>query len=376
MILKTLVEKLDSIFQKKLAFEWDNVGLQVGNLDKDIKKILITLNLDHSVVNEAVNSRVDLILAHHPLIFNPIKSIISSDIPQKKILSLIENRIALYVVHTNYDIMQEGLNEYVARRLGLVRLNVIDPHKTQWYKFVIFVPLEAEEEIRKVICKHGGGKWRNYSCCTFNVRGKGTFVPLEGANPYIGEVGKISYVDEVRIECIVSEDILDEVVSSAIRAHPYEEVAYDIYKIENKFDEVGVGRVGELEEPEYFVDFLQRVKEKMEVRNLRWLCENCEELKSKKISKVALVCGSANSMASKLASLDCDLVILGEINYHNALHIAESGKILIEIGHGCSEKWAVEDIYNKLTDLVCAHGWEIQLIKSKAKCMNWRFYID
>lgn len=376
MILKAFAEKLDLLFKKELAFDWDNVGLQIGNLDKDIKKILITLNLDYSVVSEAVNSRVDLVLAHHPLIFNPIKSIVSSDISQKKILSLIENKIALYVAHTNYDIMQEGLNEYVARRLGLVGLNVIDPHKIQWYKFVIFVPLEAEEEIRKVICKHGGGKWRNYSCCTFNIRGKGTFVPLEGAKPYIGEVGKISCVDEVRIECIVSEDILEDVVSSAIKAHPYEEVAYDIYKIENEFDEVGVGRVGELEEPEYFVDFLQRVKEKMEIRNLRWLHRDCEDLKKKKIKKVALVCGSANSMTPRLVSLDCDLIILGEINYHNALHIAESGKLLIEIGHGCSEKWAIDDIYSKLMDLVEAQGLEIELIKSKAGSINWRFYID
>lgn len=376
MILKKLSKSLDKIFSKNLALDWDNVGLQIGNVNRNIGKILITLDINNNVINEAINLKADLIVSHHPLIFNPIGNIVSGDKLCNPILNLIENKIAVYIAHTNYDIMSGGLSDYIAKRLNLINLNIIEPQYEQWYKFVVFVPKEAEEKIRKVICQQGGGKWRNYSCCTFNIEGRGTFIPLEGAKPYTGKIGNINYVDEVRVECIVNESILNRLVRSVVAAHPYEEVAYDVYKIENKFQDAGVGRYGELKLEEYFVDFLELIKDKLKVRNFRWLSRCDADLKGKKIKKVGVVCGSANSLTPTLAMLDCDLLILGEISYHNALNIIDSGKIIIEIGHGCSEKWAIDDMYNKLKEFFAVQKVEIDVIKSKAGYTSWRYYVD
>ena len=226
MILRELALCLDKIFNKNLALSWDKVGLQVGDLGSDVKRILVTLNVTSDVVDEATSLNSDLILTHHPLIFNPIDTILSSRICEKEILKLIENNIAVYCAHTNYDSMAGGLNDLVTSTLGLVDIDIIEEQYKQWYKFVVFVPEESEEKLRNVICQNGGGRWRNYSCCTFNIEGKGTFMPQPGSKPYTGKVGSINYVNEVRIECIVRDKDLNNLIEAVIKAHPYEEVAY------------------------------------------------------------------------------------------------------------------------------------------------------
>lgn len=378
MILKELSENLDKIFHKNLAYKWDNVGLQIGNTSRNIERIIVSLDINSDLLDEAIGLGADLIIAHHPLIFNPISSITNEDCLQNQILNFIENKIAIYVAHTNYDIMPGGLNDLVAEKLDLINIKIIEPQYEQWYKFVVFVPKEDEERIREVICKAGGGKWKNYSCCTFNIEGKGSFIPLNGAKPYIGEVGNISYVNEVRIECIVGESVLDKVVKSTVDAHPYEEVAYDIYKIENKLEVSGIGRYGEIKTPVYFIDFLEDIKNKLKIRNFKWLSKKSInfDLRKKLIKKIAVVCGSANSLTSILMTLDCDLVILGEISYHNALNIVDSGKIIVEIGHSCSEKFAIENMYKKFKKFFKEKKIEVEVLESKVGYSSWRYYVD
>lgn len=376
MILKELALSLDKIFNRSLALSWDKAGLQIGNLESDINKILITLDITGEVVDEAVNLNSDLILAHHPLIFNSLDTILSSKAGEKEILTLIENRIAVYCAHTNYDLMTGGLNDFVASTLDLTGTEIIEEQYEQWYKFVVFVPLKAEEKIRKVICQHGGGKWQNYTCCTFNIEGKGTFIPQKGSKPYIGEVGCVNYVDEVRIECIVNERNLSSLIDATIKAHPYEEVAYDVYKIENKFKDAGIGRLGKLKEPESFRDFTRKIKDRLGISGFKWLCKEDIKVDSKKIRKVAVVCGSGNSIARRLADIDYDLVIVGEIGYHNALQIIESGKILVAIGHGSSEKLATVDMCNKLEDFFQKQKIKIDILKSRLGYKSWRYQVD
>lgn len=376
MILKELALSLDKIFNRSLALSWDKVGLQIGNLESDINKILITLDITGEVVDEAVNLNSDLILAHHPLIFNSLDTILSSKAGEKEILTLIENRIAVYCAHTNYDLMTGGLNDFVASTLDLTGTEIIEEQYEQWYKFVVFVPLKAEEKIRKVICQHGGGKWQNYTCCTFNIEGKGTFIPQKDSKPYIGEVGCVNYVDEVRIECIVNERNLSSLIDATIKAHPYEEVAYDVYKIENKFKDAGIGRLGKLKEPESFRDFTSKIKNRLGISGFKWLCKEDIKVDSKKIRKVAVVCGSGNSIARRLADIDYDLVIVGEIGYHNALQIIESGKILVAIGHGSSEKLATVDMCNKLEDFFQKQKIKIDILKSRLGYKSWRYQVD
>ncbi len=376
MILKELVSYLDRIFNRDLALSWDKAGLQVGDLDSDIKKILITLNVLNDVVEEAVNMKTDLILTHHPLIFTPLETVLSFKAGERELLVLAENRIAIYCAHTNYDLMPKGLNDYAANIIGLENTRVIEEQAGKWYKFTVFVPLEAEDKVREAICRQGGGKLHNYSCCTFNTRGKGTFIPEEGSKPYKGKIGQLNCEDEVRIECIVSESSLNGVVSAAVKAHPYEVVAYDVYRIENKFGDAGIGRLGELKKYESFTDFTERIKKRLRLDNFRWMGSSKIDTGDIKIRKVALVCGSGNSLAERLAGIDCDVIVVGEIGYHNALKIAESGKLIIEVGHGSSEKPAVDDMYGKLDDFFKKQNIKIQILKASSCCKSWRYKIE
>lgn len=376
MILKKLVSYLDRIFNRDLALSWDKAGLQIGNLDSDIKKILVTLNVIGDVVKEAVDMKTGLILSHHPLIFAPLETVVSSKAGEREILKLAENGIAVYCAHTNYDLMPGGLNDYTASILGLENTSVIEEESGKWYKFSVFVPPEAEEKVREAICRHGGGRWKNYSCCTFNTPGKGTFVPEEGSRPYKGKTGKLNFADEVRIECIVNEASLNDVVSAAVKAHPYEEVAYDVYRIENRFGDAGIGRLGELKSPESFTKFSERLKDRLKLDSLRWMGGSKLDTGSIRIKRVALVCGSANSLAERLAGIDCDAVAAGEISYHNALKIAESGRLVLEIGHGSSERPAIDGMYGKLDDFFKKQDINIKVLKSSSDCGFWRYKVD
>ncbi len=374
MLLSKLEMILDKLFSKSKALKWDNVGLQVGSKNKEIKNILVTLDANDNCINEAIEKNSDLIFAHHPLIFEPLKTIVDTNHIQGLVKKLIENNIALYCAHTNYDLMDKGLNDFVANKMGLNDIKVLQKNKQQWYKFVVFVPQESEEIVRNTICANGGGNYKDYSCCTFNVKGTGTFKPLEGATPYSGKVGELNFEKETKIECIVSEDDLNNLIKEVIKIHPYEEVAYDVFKIENQLYREGIGRIGKLEQPLYFNEFLLKIKDELEVRNFKWVAHEQQKLKNKKVEKVALICGSANSLKENITSLNCDVVLVGELDYHNALDIINSGKIVIELGHGNSEKYAIDDIYNKLSSYF--KNKKIKILKSKMGYTVWRYYID
>ncbi len=373
MILKELAFRLDRIFNIDLALDWDKVGLQIGNSGSNIEKVLLTVDVNRDVVNEAIEKGVDLIISHHPLIFNPVNTILSSNDTEKEILELVENKIAVYIAHTNYDLMDGGLADQLAEKIGLAETSKFGTVSRKWYKFVVFVPEEAEDKVRKAMCSHGGGKWHNYSGCTFSSRGKGTFTPMEGSDPHTGKVGKESFVDEVRIECIVDSVDLDGLIDAAIKAHPYEEAAYDVSRIRNRFEVGGMGRYGELEKPMTLEDFFRDIKERLGIDGFNWISGGMEDIGSTMVSRIAVGCGSANSLTSLFTGLDCDLVVVGEINYSNATRIVESGKILVALGHGVSESLSMDDMYSKLRaqkDMA-----EIDIDKSKTGFKSWRYYI-
>lgn len=302
MILKELSTVFDTIFYKNLALGWDKTGLRVGNIQKDIRKILITLDLTDSVIQEAIRAKADLLLSHHPLLMEPIDSFLDSNSLGSKLLEIIKNSMAVYTAHTNYDIMPEGLNLIFAKKLGLAGIK---------------------------------------SAC------------LEPA--------------------CVSE------------AHPSEETAYVISRIENKLAEGGLGIIGELDVPVKLPVFFKKVKENLAISGFRWIAgKNRSKMtgefqrESATVKKILVINGSANSFTQRIAvsDFDCDVVIVGELNYHSALEITESGKIIIEIGHGDSEKFAVEGMYDILNRYFKENGIkDIEVIKSKEGYKSWRYYI-
>ncbi|MEA2016499.1 MAG: Nif3-like dinuclear metal center hexameric protein [Actinomycetota bacterium] len=375
MILGELSSYLDNLFHKNLAMSWDKSGLQIGNIESEIKRILVTLNVTDAVADEAAGTGSGLIVAHHPLIFNSLDTVLSSEVGEKEILKLAGNGIAVYAAHTNYDAMTGGLNDFMASKLGLTDLKIIDKQHEQWYKFVVFAPVESEEKIREAICSSGGGRWGNYSCCTFNTRGKGTFIPGKGSKPYEGKQGEMSYTDEVRIECMVGERDLSNLIEEVRCAHPYEEMAYDIYKVENRFNEAGIGRYGSLAESRSFDRFAAMVKDNLGIDSFLWMSKEDKGIGKRKIGRVAAACGSANSLTNKLKGLACDAVVVGEIDYHNALKVIEGGSILIAVGHGNSEKLAVDGIYAILKDYFKKNDIKIDVLKSKKGSNSWRYHI-
>ncbi|MBE3094939.1 MAG: Nif3-like dinuclear metal center hexameric protein [Actinobacteria bacterium] len=289
MILKELATVFDTIFCKNLALDWDKTGLRVGNIQKDIRKILITLDLTDSVIQEAIRAKVDLILSHHPLLMEPIDSFLDTNSLGSKLLEIIKNGMAVYIAHTNYDIMPEGLNLIFAKKLGLAGI-------------------------------------------------------------------KSTYLEP----------------ACASKAHPYEE---------NKFVEGGLGIIGELDVPVKLPVFFKKVKESLAISGFRWIASKMPgefQGESATVKKILVINGSANSFTQRIAvsDFDCDVVIVGELNYHSALEITESGKIIIEIGHGDSEKFAVEGMYDILNKYFKENGIkDIEVIKSKEGYKSWRYYI-
>jgi dinuclear metal center YbgI/SA1388 family protein len=375
MILKELVLDLDKIFHKELALEWDRAGLQVGNGSRQVSKVLVTLDVDDRVIDEAVSCGTSIIISHHPAVFEDPANITDATITGSRILRLAENRVAAYAAHTNYDIMEGGLNDLLAQKLGLEDTGTIASESRNWYKFVVFIPEGSQEEVRKAVCRAGGGKLGDYSCCTFSSRGTGTFLPGKDARPYLGKSGMLSQVDELRMECMVSEHDLEDLVYAAIKAHPYEEPAYDIYRLENRIYHRGPGRTGRLKHPAALEQYIGILKKELDAGEIGIFNRGMENTGSRMIEKVALVAGSCNSFTGELAALECDMVVTGEISYHNAVRLWDSGKIVASLGHGTIEKHAIGGICNLLEAYIDKRQLDIEVKKTRGGYWDWRYDI-
>ncbi len=333
---------LEKLAPRYLAEKWDNVGLQVGNPCQKVNRILVTLDITEEVLNEASDKDVDMIISHHPLIFEPLKKIHLNTWAGKILRDILCKGFAVYACHTNLDAGKDGLNSWLAERLGLVHTEILkETFCEDLNKLVVFVPKGFEDKVMNAMAATGAGWIGKYSHCTFQTRGTGTFKPLSGAVPFIGDVGRLERVEEVRIETIMENYKTKDIVSAMLKCHPYEEVAYDIYPLKNRSETVhGLGRIGQLEKEETLDSFLKSVKERLNVKNLRIVSENMEQ----KVKKVA-VCGGAGASLIHVASTKkADLFLTGDIKYHDALKARELGLILVDAGHSDTEKVMLEGV--------------------------------
>jgi len=377
MLLNNLTNTLDRLFNKTLALQGDPVGLQVGKLENDISKALITLDINFDVIDEAIKEKVDLIIAHHPLLFDPVKNILGSDTKGRMLFKLIENNIAVYIAHTNFDAMHDGLNQGIAEMIGFKNIEILERTSMQWYKFAVFVPPETADAVRDAVFENGGGSWANYSSCSFNTKGTGTFMPLEKARPYSGKKGEVNFVEEIRIECVVEEKNLAKLVNSVIKAHPYEEPAYDICKLENLHGNSSLACKGNLEPAQLLQAFMKNLKKSLNLDFLRFAVPAGIDITNMLVKSAALINGSANAFTDRVAvqNLDCELIIVGELKYSKVSEIVQCGKVLIELGHGESEKIAIDMMH----DILVLNSKDLQglkFIKSKNGFTGWRYYID
>lgn len=348
---QTIAGILDELAPKRLAESWDNVGLLVGDGRQKINRVMVCLDVPEWVIEEAVKKDVDMIISHHPMIFNGIKRINADTAAGRKLIALIKNNISLYCLHTNFDIVAGGLNDIFARELGFLHSTVIEEtYREKLLKLVVYVPSGHEDNVIKAMCVAGAGYIGKYSSCTFSTRGTGTFEPQEGAEPFIGTIGSLERVEEFRVETIVPEKRMNKVVGVMLKAHPYEEAAYDIYETRNEGHVMGLGRIAELEKETALSVYADNVKTILGTGNIRFAGDP-----DRKIKKVALLNGSGNKFINAARFAGADVLVTGDMQYHGILDALELGLSVIDAGHYATEKimikYIAEYLRNKFQEL-------------------------
>ena len=341
---KEIFKFMSELAPQELAKDWDNPGLQVGDVEQTVNKVLLTLDVTQKVIDEAVENNCDLIISHHPLIFNSLDKIDFNDEKGKIISKAIKNKTGIFSAHTNLDIASGGLNDYLAQKLNILHTKpLVSNLKKNYKKLVVFVPEENLTQLRQVMLELGAGKMGNYSHCSFAVKGQGSFKPLAGSRPYQGEKNKLNKTAEYRLEAIVAADKIDEIVDKMLEKHPYEQPAYDIFELENLVETKGIGRIGFLKEKLKLEDFLAFVQDKLNLSHLKYVGAENESIK-----KVALCSGSGGDFIETAAHSGADLYLSGDIKFHQAQQAEVNHLCLIDAGHYGTEKIVKEMLKKKL----------------------------
>lgn len=335
MKIADITSYLEYIAHPALQESYDNAGLITGTQDWDCKGILISLDATEEVILEAVKKECNLVISHHPIIFSGLKKINGKNYVEKAVIAAIKNDVAIYAIHTNLDNILDGVNGKIAELIGLKNVTVLSPKARTLKKLFTFVPVKSAEKVRTSIFEAGGGQIGNYSECSFNAEGTGTFKAGIGAKPFVGEIGKQQHEAEIKIEVIFPTFLENSIIQSLKSAHPYEEVAYDIVSLDNTFNSIGSGIVAELIEPIEETGFLNLLKE---IFNLKIVKHT--KLKGGLVKKIA-VCGGAGSfLISKALAAGVDFFVTSDIKYHEFFD-ANGKMVIADIGHYESEQFAI-----------------------------------
>lgn len=365
---QTVIQYMEQLAPKHLAEDWDKVGLQLGSLQKEITNVLVALDVNDEVVEEAISLGCNLIIAHHAIIFRPLQGI-QTDTPMGRMYEkLIKNDIAVYISHTNLDVTEGGMNDWMAEALGIENgVPIKDIHSEQLSKLVVFVPKDHHQKVLDAILNAGAGAIGNYSHCSFNIEGFGTFIPGEGTDPYIGEKGKMERAEEIRIETIVPQSIRNKVVQAMLKAHPYEEVAYDLYTMDLKGRSLGLGRVGKLKEPTTLGQFVETVKKGLKVDHVRVVGDL-----DRPIRKAAVLGGSGGKYYNSAIFRGADVLVTGDLDYHTAQDAALAGITLIDPGHN-AEKIMKEKVAEWMTGKLVEHKYDTAVHASQVNTEPFKF---
>lgn len=344
MQIHEIILTLEQFAPPSLKESYDNVGLLTGDATWHCTGILISLDATEEVVLEAKARGCNLVISHHPIIFGGLKKITGSNYVEKAVIASIKNDIALYAIHTNLDNVKEGVNGRIADLLELRNRQIILPKTGLLRKLISFVPVDKIDIVRNALFATGAGHIGNYSECSFQAEGEGSFLAGQGANPYIGQQGRRHYEKESRLE-VIFPSYLERVVISALKAsHPYEEVAFDVVELQNQWDRVGSGIMGEVGEEMEELQFLGRLKELFRVPVVRHT-----ELRNKKIRRIA-VCGGAGSfLVNRALQLKADIYITGDIKYHEFFD-ANGQMVIADVGHFETEQFTVDLLYDILAE--------------------------
>ena len=353
--VRRVVEWMESWAPTSLAEEGDKVGLQIGSMQGKVERAAVALDVTEAVVDEAIRRGAGLIIAHHPILFRPLSAIRTDRADGRLLAKLIKHDIAVYASHTNLDVATGGVNDLLAAALGLTATK---PLKTSFsetlYKLVAYVPASHADEVREAVFAAGAGHIGNYSHCGFTVDGTGTFLPEDGANPFAGERGRLETASEVRFETVVPERRKAAAVKALLAAHPYEEVAYDVFRLELPGEAFGLGRVGTLAEPTTLQSFAEFAKTAFGVPALRIAGDP-----SRSVRKVAVLGGSGRSYVKHAIAAGADVFVTGDLDHHTAHDAIAAGLALVDPGHHIEQvmKGAVAA---RLNAHATEQGWNLE----------------
>jgi len=340
MKIKDITSYLETLAPLSYQEHYDNAGLITGNKNDDVSGVLITLDTTEEVITEAVEKGINLIISHHPIIFKGLSKITGSNYVERTIISAIKNDIAIYAIHTNLDNISNGVNAKICEKLKLQNCKILRPIKGELRKLVSFIPKDHIDKVRNAVFSTGAGKIGNYGNCSFNLSGTGTFRAGEETNPFVGKKNEIHFEDEIRFETIYPKSIERMVLKELFSTHPYEEVAYDIYPLENVYKNVGAGMIGELKteaDTDTFLNDLKTILNTKMIKHTNTL--------NRPIKKVA-ICGGAGSFLLKDAiQQNADIFISGDFKYHEFFD-AENKIVIADIGHYESEQFTKELIFD------------------------------
>lgn len=331
MKISKVINFLNAIAPPAYQESYDNSGLIVGDSNAELTGILVSLDCTEEVIGEAMKKGLNLVVAHHPIVFGGLRKITGKNYVERTVIKAIKNDIAIFAIHTNLDNVQHGVNAKISEKIGLQNTRILAPKKQILKKLTVFTPTEGKEKLLDALSKAGAGNIGNYSKCSFQTEGVGTFKPDESANPHIGEYGKLEAVPESRVEVIFPAYLEGRILAAMREAHLYEEVAHYIHLLENENQEIGSGMIGELPQAMTGKEFLAHLKKSMSLQVIKHT-----KIPNKPIRKIAVCGGSGGFLLRKAISAQADIFITADYKYHEFFDA--DGKIIIaDIGHYESE---------------------------------------
>jgi dinuclear metal center YbgI/SA1388 family protein len=351
--LSDILGIINKISPAGLAESWDNSGLQVGDPTAEVSRIMVALDATPAIIESALQAGCQLLVTHHPLIFKPLKSISAAGAQGRSIHAAIRGGLGIVSMHTNYDIAEGGLNDVLSERLGLTECAPLQVTAArELAKLVVFVPEEHLERVRAALFPHAEslGAYRD---CSFSAAGEGTFTPLDGSIPFIGTIWALEKVPEYRLEVLLDRARLPQALKSLNAAHPYEEPAYDIYPLHNQGKESGLGRIGTLPAATRLAEYAAQVASQLGASGTRFVGDPAATIK-----KVALCSGSGASVLRSAARAGADVLVTGDVKYHEARDAQELGIALIDAGHFHTEIIMAEAVRARLQQMLPDAGFD------------------
>ncbi|MEP7263773.1 MAG: Nif3-like dinuclear metal center hexameric protein [Bacteroidota bacterium] len=336
MKIKDIIQQLEQLAPPSLQENYDNSGLLIGSKDDETSGAIVCLDCTEEVIDEAIASGFHLIISHHPIIFSGLKKINGKNYVERIVIKAIKNNIAIYAIHTNLDNVYEGVNQKIASRLGLINTSILSPKNQLLCKLVTFAPLTGAETIRNALFAAGAGSIGKYSDCSFSSQGMGTFKAGTGAQPYVGSINEKHLEPEERIEVILENHLQNAVIAALKNAHPYEEVAYDVYPLLNSHQLIGSGLIGDLKAPVDTMEFLKSLKKTMLTSCVRYT-----KVVKDQVSRIAVCGGSGSFLFNDAKASGADVFITADYKYHQFFD-ADGQLVIADIGHYESEQFTGE----------------------------------